>query len=260
MSDCRIRFDDGEAYERFMGKWSRLAGDVFLDWLKPKHGLCWLDVGCGNGAFTELLINRVDPREVRGVDPSEGQLAFARKRLAGRNATFHQGVATQLPFADESFDAVVMALVLFFVPEPEKGLQEIVRVAKRGAVVGSYVWDIFGGGFPTEPIVEELRALGIEPVRPPRADVSPIPALKNLWSAAGLSDIATRTIEVERSFERFDDLWLSARGAASLATVFDAMTPADLKKLKTAVRNRVPSEANGEIRLRARANAIAGVK
>ena len=174
MSDCRIRFDDGEAYERFIGKWSRLAGDAFLDWLKPKHGLCWLDVGCGNGAFTELLINRVDPREVRGVDPSEGQLAFARKRLAGRNATFHQGVATQLPFADESFDAVVMALVLFFVPEPEKGLQEIVRVAKRGAVVGSYVWDIFGGGFPTEPIVEELRALGIESVRPPRADVSPI--------------------------------------------------------------------------------------
>ena len=61
MTDRQISFNDGEAYERFMGKWSRLAGDVFLEWLKPKWEFHWLDVGCGNGAFTELLFDRVDP-------------------------------------------------------------------------------------------------------------------------------------------------------------------------------------------------------
>jgi ubiquinone/menaquinone biosynthesis C-methylase UbiE len=260
MTDRQIRFNDGEAYERFMGKWSRLAGDVFLEWLKPKWEFHWLDVGCGNGAFTELLFDRVDPREVHGIDPSEGQLAYARTRLKGRNATFHLGAATPLPFPDGSFDAVVMALVLFFVPEPEKGLQEMVRVAKPGAAISAYVWDIFGGGFPTEPIIDEMRAFGIEPLLPPRADVSPLPELQRLWSSAGLNNISTRTIEIERTFEDFDDWWSSARGAASLAAMFDAMNPADLEKLKAAVRRRMSIGANGEVRHRARANAIVGIK
>jgi len=260
MTDRQIRFDDGEAYERFMGKWSRLAGDVFLEWLKPKLKLHWLDVGCGNGAFTELLFDRVDPREVHGIDPSEGQLAYARTRLKGRNATFHLGAATPLPFPDGSFDAVVMALVLFFVSEPEKGLQEMVRVAKPGAAVSAYVWDIFGGGFPAEPIIDEMRAFGIEPLRPPRADVSSLPELQRLWSSAGLNSISTRTIEIERTFEDFDDWWSSARGAASLAAMFDAMNPADLEKLKAAVRRRMSIGANGEVRHRAQANAVVGTK
>jgi ubiquinone/menaquinone biosynthesis C-methylase UbiE len=82
MANEQIRFDDGEAYEDFMGKWSRLAGQAFLDWLSPARGLRWVDVGCGNGAFTELLVERCAPREVQAIDPSEGQLAFARTRLA----------------------------------------------------------------------------------------------------------------------------------------------------------------------------------
>jgi ubiquinone/menaquinone biosynthesis C-methylase UbiE len=76
----QIRFDDGAAYERYMGKWSQLAGEIFLDWLAPKPGLRWLDVGCGNGAFTEMLVERCAPASVQGIDPSEGQLAFARTR------------------------------------------------------------------------------------------------------------------------------------------------------------------------------------
>ena len=73
----RIRFDDGAAYERYMGEWSRLAGETFLGWLAPRPGLRWLDVGCGNGAFTELLAGRCAPLSVHGIDPSEAQLAYA---------------------------------------------------------------------------------------------------------------------------------------------------------------------------------------
>src|SRR5215212_7901343 len=83
-----IRFNDGAAYERYMGTWSQLAGDTFLDWLAPQPGLRWLDVGCGNGAFTEMLVERCAPVLVEGIDPSEGQLAYARTRLGARAAQF----------------------------------------------------------------------------------------------------------------------------------------------------------------------------
>src|SRR4051812_24453230 len=82
MSEPAIRFEDGAAYERMMGTWSRLAGSVFLDWLAPHPGLRWLDVGCGNGAFTELIAQRCAPAAVDGIDPSDAQLAFARGRPA----------------------------------------------------------------------------------------------------------------------------------------------------------------------------------
>ena len=84
MTDPIIRFNDGAGYERFMGTWSRIVGDVFIDWLMPAKGLTWLDVGCGNGAFTENIVERCAPAAVDGIDPSEGQLAFARQRPAGK--------------------------------------------------------------------------------------------------------------------------------------------------------------------------------
>src|ERR1700688_445584 len=116
MAEHQIRFEDGAAYERMMGVWSRLAGDIFLDWLAPSPGLRWIDVGCGNGAFTELLCSRCAPAKIHGIDPSEAQLAFARTRPGARAAQFHKGDAMALPFTDRSFDAAAMALVIFFVP------------------------------------------------------------------------------------------------------------------------------------------------
>ena len=89
MAEQQIRFDDAASYERMMGVWSRLAGDVFLDWLKPRPGLRWVDVGCGSGAFTELIARRFTPAELHGVDPSEPQLNFARTRPGTRTAEFH---------------------------------------------------------------------------------------------------------------------------------------------------------------------------
>src|SRR5256714_8430129 len=82
MPTTEIRFDDGAAYERYMGTWSQLAGQAFLDWLEPKPGGRWLDIGCGNGAFTEMIVRRCAPSAVHGIDPSEAQLAYARTRPA----------------------------------------------------------------------------------------------------------------------------------------------------------------------------------
>src|SRR5947209_20284063 len=135
MAEPQIRFDDGAGYERMMGKWSRLAGEVFLDWLKPASGLRWIDVGCGNGAFTELLAERCAPAEIQGVDPSEAQLAFARSRHRAGIAHFRHGDAMALPFADRGFDAAAMALVIFFVPEPPAGVAYNARGVRPGGPV-----------------------------------------------------------------------------------------------------------------------------
>src|ERR1044071_2918110 len=115
-----------------MGKWSQLAGDAFLDWLAPKSGLRWLDVGCGNGAFTEMIVERCAPASVWGIDPSEGQLAYARTRPAARVAQVRQGDGMALPFGEDEFDVAVMPLVIFFVPEPAKGVAEMARVVGPG--------------------------------------------------------------------------------------------------------------------------------
>ena len=209
MNAPQIRFDDGAAYERMMGVWSRFAGEIFLDWVAPAAGLHWVDVGCGNGAFTELLIKRCAPAMIDGVEPSEGQLDYARKRLDVGQARFHRGDAMTLPFPDRTFDAAVMALVIFFVPEPARGVAEMVRVVRPGGLVSAYAWDILGGGFTQEPIQAEMRAIGLQPPRPPRADASRIEALRGLWTDAGLVDVETREIPVTRIFNDFEEFWTS---------------------------------------------------
>src|SRR5207247_300646 len=186
MAEQQIRFEDGAAYERMMGVWSRLAGDVFLDWLAPRPGLRWIDVGCGTGAFSELLIERCAPAEVQGIDPSEAQLAFARTRPAARLAQFRQGDAMALPFPEGRFDAAIMALVIFFVPEPAKGVAEMVRVVGPGGIVAAYAWDVLADGHPGGPIQVEMRKMGLSPLLPPSAGASRIEALRELWANAGL--------------------------------------------------------------------------
>jgi ubiquinone/menaquinone biosynthesis C-methylase UbiE len=258
MTDHQIRFNDGAAYERMMGLWSQSAGDIFLDWLAPSPGLRWIDVGCGNGAFTERIVARCAPSAIDGVDPSEGQLAFARTRAGARLAQFHQGDALALPFGDRSFDAAVMALVIFFVPDPAKGVAEMARVVRPGGMVAAYAWDILGGGFPAEPIMAELRAMAIPPFLPPSVDAANMDALRALWMNAGLAAVETRQITVERTFTDFDDFWTTNMLSASIAARLADMPPADVDQLKARVRARVPAGSDGRITCGAWANAVKG--
>src|SRR4051812_48104700 len=176
----QIRFDDGAAYERYMGAWSQLTGEAFLQWLAPPPGWRWLDVGCGNGAFTEMVVERCAPRSVDGIDPSEAQLAYARTRPAARVAHFRRGDAMAQPFPDDTFDAAVMPLVIFFVPEPAKGVAEMARVVCPGGSVAAYAWDMLAGGFPYSPLHAEMRALGVAVPAPPSPGASHIDAMRDL--------------------------------------------------------------------------------
>ena len=253
-----IRFDDGEAYERGMGIWSRRAGEVFLDWLAPASGLAWIDVGCGNGAFTELLVQRCAPREVLGVDPSDAQLRFARERPGAEGAHFREGDALALPFEPGRFDAAVMALVIFFVPEPAKGVAEMMRVVRSGGVISAYAWDMLGGGFPFDAIQAELRALGVAPLLPPSVGISRMPALHELWLSAGLEAVEIREIAVERSFADFTAFWSASTSTGGMRAALAKVPPGDLERLKTGVAARLSADASGGITCHARANAIKG--
>ena len=258
MAEPQIRFEDGAAYERYMGAWSRIAGEIFLDWLAPAPGLAWIDIGCGSGAFTELVVERCQPAAVRGIDPSEQQLAFARTRKAARLAEFSVGDAMAPPFSSASFDAAVMALVIFFVPQPAQGVAEMARLVRPGGLVAAYAWDILGGGFPLDPIQAELRAMGVQPPRPPSVEAARLEAMRGLWSGAGLEAVETREIAVERSFADFDEFWTISLLAPSLRPTLAAMAAADVETLKGRVRARLGGNAGGRLTTTARANAVKG--
>lgn len=257
MVEPQIRYEDPAGYERYMGVWSRLVGERFLDWLKPRAGLRWIDIGCGNGAFTELIVERCAPAAIQGIDPSEAQLAFARGRPAIGAAEFRKGDAMTLPFPDGTFDVAVMALAIFFVPEPAQGVAEMVRTVRPGGLVATYIWDMLGGGFPLGPIQAGMRDLGLKIGMPPRTDASQMEALRGLWAGAGLDAIESREITVRRTFADFEEFWQIAllRGDP----VVGALTSAELEQLKARVRGHLPAAAaDGRITTTARANAIKG--
>ncbi len=163
-----------------------------------------------------------------------------------------------LPFLQDRFDTAVMALVIFFVPDPAKGVAEMVRVVCPGGTVTTYAWDMLGGGFPLEPIQAEMRAMGLKPVLPPSSGASRMEALRSLWMGAGLEAVETREITVQRTFTNFDEFWTTCLLAASLRPMVAAMESADVERLKTRVHERLPADAAGRITYSARANATKG--
>ena len=259
MSDAPALFSDGKAYERLMGRWSRLVGDVFLDWLALPKGLRWLDVGCGNGAFTEAIIAHDAPGEVTGIDPSEGQLEYARTRPGTKSAHFQVAGAQSLPFADDNFDAAIMALVITFVPDPSKAVEEMMRVVKPGGTVATYMWDIPGGGLPLEPIHAAMHSMGVAQPNPPGFDASRMDGMRAVWEQAGLQTIERRVIRIRVAYSGFDDFWDSNSvpiGPAGQA--IHKLSPENKEKLKTLLRTQLPQEADGSISYEAFANAVKG--
>jgi SAM-dependent methyltransferase len=256
--DTPIRFNDGAAYERYMGKWSQRVGDAFLDWLAPRSGLSWLDVGCGNGAFTEMIARRCEPAHISGIDPSEAQLAFARARPALGAADFRQGDAMSEPFPDDTFDVAVMPLVIFFVPVPAQGVAELARVVRPGGIAAAYAWDMVTGGFPYANLQAEMRAMGVHVPAPPNPGASGMDALRDLWLGAGLADVEGREITVERTFEDLEDYWTTVHGGPSVSRALAGMSPDQLALLKTRMRTHLPADSSGRITYTARANAIKG--
>lgn len=260
MTDTEIRFTDGASYERMMGRWSALVGTAFLDWLDAPLDARWLDVGCGNGAFTQQVIERARPAQVQAFDPSPQQIAYARTRLSAE-APVRWGVgdAMRLPVADADSDVAVMALVLFFVPDPAVGVAEMCRAVRPGGLVAAYHWDMLNGGFPLADIGAEIQKAGVPPMMPPSVQVATLEASATLWRAAGLQQVRTTQITVQRRFADFDDYWDSAATSNAMRPMFDAFGAEQLAVVKANVRARLQAGA-GPLTVSARANAVCGVR
>ena len=155
-------------------------------------------------------------------------------------------------------DVAVMPLVIFFVPDPAKGVAEMVRVVCPAGIVTAYAWDILGGGLPYDALQAEMRALGATVLEPPSPGASGVDALRDLWTDAGLSAVETRTITVQRTFPDFDDFWTTILAGPSVRSGLSAMAPDHLARLRTRMRARLPADSMGQITYSARANAVKG--
>jgi hypothetical protein len=120
------------------------------------------------------------------------------------------------------------------------------------------MWDMLGGGFPLDPVLDEMRAMGLTPPRPPQMEASRLEALRGLWTGAGLEAVESREITVRRTFKDFDDFWMTKLKFPSIAPVIAAMPSADIETLKSRVRGALPADAEGRIIYGARAHAIKG--
>ncbi|HEU5107959.1 MAG TPA: class I SAM-dependent methyltransferase [Micromonosporaceae bacterium] len=254
----------GDAYEAYIGRWSRLVAAEFVRRLDQPPGRAWLDVGCGTGALTAAVLALAHPAGVVGVDPSEGFLADARARVEDPRASFRTADARSLPFGDASFDAVVSGLALNFVPDAHRAAAELARVAAPGGVVAAYVWDYAEGMAMLRQFWDAAAAL--DPAAAERDEVRrftlcrPEP-LRALWAGAGLAGAAVEPVDVPTVFAGFDDYWrpfLGGQGPAPgyVATLSDEGRDA----LRDLLRERLPADPDGAIRLTARAWAVRGVR
>ncbi|HUQ57645.1 class I SAM-dependent methyltransferase [Lentzea sp.] len=244
----------GEAYERYVGRWSRPVAVEFVRWLDVPPGRTWLDVGCGTGALTETVLAHARPASVTGIDPSEGFLARARRQVPG--ATFEVGDALDL--GGRTADVVVSGLVLTFVPDVARAVAEFARAGSR---VGAYLWDYTTGMqmmrlfWDAAKDVDPAAASHDEGLR--FTSVSAPDPLRTFWTGAGLNDVEVRGIVVPTVFRDFDDFWEPFLGGTGAAPAYAAtLPPEQLDAVRDLLRSRLP--AQGPIELTAQAWAVTG--
>lgn len=260
MAESQSNFSDGAGYERFMGRWSRLAGQQFIKWVDAPKGKSWLDVGCGNGAFTEEIYAHAAPSAVNGIDPSEGQLAFARTRPGTPGAKYQRSDATPLPFDDASFDVTDMALVIAFVPDPPLAVAEMARVTKPGGIVASYMWDLPGGGVPLSHMMRAMKEIGCPTLQPPNAAFSSMEAKRQLWFDAGLKSVESIVIRITVSYNNFEDFWqTNTLPLGPQAKIIQDMSAETKEKLRAQLQKSLPISPNGQIAFESFANAVKGI-
>ncbi|HWR50747.1 MAG TPA: methyltransferase domain-containing protein [Bryobacteraceae bacterium] len=254
----------GDAYEPFIGRWSRLVAREFLAWLAAPPNICWLDIGCGTGALTAAILADTAPALVCGVDASPSYVAHARNVLSDRRAAFAAADARWLPLRSASADVIVSGLVLNFVPDAGLAVAELARVVRAGGTVAVYVWDYAGDmqmlrRFWDAAASQDDRARALDegerfPLCHPRA-------LEALFEAAGLRQVESRAIDVPTHFRDFEDYWTPFLGGQGPAPGYVAsLSESRRVQLRERLRSELPPGSDGSIELQARAWAVRGMR
>lgn len=257
-------WENGESYETFIGRWSRLAAPQFLKWLAVKPSANWLDIGCGSGALSQAILQDAAPASLKGIDPSKAFVEYCQTRLPDPRASFGMGNALAMPFESGTFDAAVSGLVLNFLPQVHQAVAEMKRCVTTGGVIAAYVWD-YGGRMqllrffwnaavtldPTVYDLDEARRFSIcHPTR-----------LMDLFSGAGLFDVRVQAIDIWTEFKNFDDFWLPFQSGQGPAPAY--LKSIDSRRrsvLRERIRKSLPVSVDGTIALVARAWAVRGIR
>lgn len=249
---------DGDAYELYVGRWSRLVARDFLRWVGAGPRLRWLDVGCGTGALSAAILAQCDPIEVVGVDRSEAHVAWTAAHVDDDRARFVVADAAQPPAV--TVDVVVSGLVLNFLPDAGAALRAMRERAPAG-VVAAYVWD-YGGRMDLmryfwdavgalDPAADLDEALRFPICHPDR--------LRALWQDTGFADVAVESIDVPTVFRDFDDYWAPFLGGQGPAPAYAMSLDKERRRqLRERLRATVPVADDGTVRLLARALAVRG--
>jgi SAM-dependent methyltransferase len=228
-----------DAYGRFMGRYSEPLAAGFADLAGVRENGRALDVGCGPGALTAVLVDRLGPGNVAAVDPSPPFVAAARERFPA--ADVRQAPAEELPFEDDTFDVVLAQLVVSFMADPVRGLAEMARVARPGGTVAACVWDLAGRRSPLDPFWAAAQD-----VTPGVRDETGMPGarvghLAELIAAAGLPDAESLELAVDVRYGSFEDWWQPyTLGVGPAGAHVASLSPSQQDRLRDRCRELLP--------------------
>jgi SAM-dependent methyltransferase len=256
-------FAESDAYERFMGRWSRQLAPLLVTFASVREGDSVLDVGSGTGALAFAIIEAAPSARVTGVDPSRAYVQYALARRHGDRVRFQVGDAQALELPDATFDRTVSLLVMNFIPDPAKALREMIRVTRPGGVIAAAVWD-YGEGMEMLRVFWD-EAVALEPGVAAR-DERTMPLCRRgelaaLWRATGLQQVEEEALDLELSFTSFDDYWSPFLGGQGPAGAHArALSGNQRAALESRLRRRLlGTRGDAPFTLRARAWAVKGV-
>jgi len=255
-------FSEAQSYERFMGRWSRQLAPLLVRFAGGRDGDTALDAGTGTGALTAAVAKAAPASRIIGIDPSASYVALARSRQGSTLVSFEVGDAQQMRFTTGTFDRTLSLLVVNFVHDVRKAVDEMKRVTKPKGAVAAAVWD-YGEG------MEMLRAFWDEAVAITPADAAKdernMPLcrqgdLGTLWRERGLQDVVEEDLTIETPFASFDDFWMPFLEKQGPAGVYAAkLTPEDREALRLRLRQRLLGNGpDRAIVMHARAWAVRG--
>jgi SAM-dependent methyltransferase len=228
-----------DAYDRFMGRYSAPLAPLFADFAGVESAGRVIDVGCGPGALTAELVERLGADSVAAVDPSEPFVAAVRGRYPG--VAVRQAAAEELPFDDREFEAALAQLVVHFMKDPVGGLREMARVTAPGGVVAASVWDHGGGSGPLSPYWEAVHELDASVDDESQLAGATEGHLTELFRQAGLDGIDEDGLWVSVEHATFDDWWEPyTLGVGPAGAYVVGLDPEEQARLRELCRRRLP--------------------
>jgi SAM-dependent methyltransferase len=252
----------GDAYEAYMGRWSRRLARTFVEWLQAPRGADWLEVGCGTGALTSAICECCEPASVAACDPSAAFVEHARAHLADPRVSFAATAAEDLPRLSGGFGVAVSGLVLNFMPDAKAAVIAMRDRLGPGGIVSAYVWDYGGGMEFLRCFWDEAAALDPDAAALDEGKRFPLcnpSALASIFREARLGDVESGALEILTEFNSFDDYWGPfLQGTGPAPAYVASLVPDRREMLRRRLERRLETRRDG-LRLRARAWCIRGV-